>query len=176
MSTSERSRMFRTLIICGLIFSSGCRSDVAQQDAITLARSKGADIRISIKGDAQRVDLRRCTWDDELRFAVRQLTAVESLLACPTFSDVDLELLDSMSSLKNLDLSRTQVTASGLDQLSRLRQLEFLSLNGMTLTDADMAVVSKLRQLKSISMVDAKISEESLKAFAQNNPECIIAR
>lgn len=154
----------------------GCRSDAGQQDAIALARSKGADIRINVKGDAQRVDLRRCSIDDELRSALKQLPVVETLLVCRAFDDSDTDVLEYMPSLRNLDLSHSRISETTLHQLMHLRQLEFLSLNGLSLSDADMKIVSQLRQLTSLSLVDAKVSAESLEQFRMLNPNCLIAR
>ncbi len=154
----------------------GCRSDVAQQDAIALARSKGADIRISVKGDAQRVDLRRCQIDNDLRAALKQMPVIETLIVGTSFSNAEVGVFDSVASVKNLDLSHSKVSAETLGRLLDLRGLVFLSLNGLELTDADMEVVAKLRQLKSISFVDAKVSDTAMDSFRKHNPDCVIAR
>ena len=159
-----------------LLVCLGCRSDAGQQDAIALARSKGADIRISVKGDAQRVDLRRCSIDDELTSALKQLPVIESLLVGREFDDVDIDVLEYMPSLRTLDLSHSRVSGITLNQLMKLRQLEFLSLNGLSLSDADMKIVSQLRQLTSLSLVDAQVSDEALNQFREQNPNCLIAR
>ncbi len=161
--------------IC-LILCWGCRSDVAQQNAMELARSKGADIRIGIKGDAHRVDLRRCTFDGEVKSAIRNMPAIDTLLVGKGFTDTDAELVEGLVSLKNLDLSRASVTAATFERLAGLRQLEFLALNGLTLSDQDMEALSKLRQIKAISLVDAKCSKEALQRFAEQNPDCTMAR
>lgn len=169
--------MTKQLVISiGLILCCGCRSDVAQQDAMALARSKGADIRISIKGDAHRVDLRRCTLDGDVKSAIRNMPAIDTLLVGKAFTDADVALVEGLVSLKNLDLSRASVTAATFERLTALRQLEFLALNGLTLSDNDMEALSKLRQVKAISLVDAKCSEEALRRFAEQNPDCTIAR
>ena len=166
----------RLVISICLIVCCGCRSDVAQQDAMALARSKGADIRISIKGDAHRVDLRRCKFDSEVKAAIKNMPAIDTLLVGKAFTDADVELVEGLVSLKNLDLSRTSVTAATFERLTGLRQLEFLALNGLTLSDADMESLAKLRQVKAISLVDAKCSEQALERFSEQNPDCTIAR
>lgn len=168
--------MKQTVILVTLAMVCGCRSDVAQQDAMELARSKGADIRISIKGDAHRVDLRRCTFDSDVKSAIRNMPAIDTLLVGKAFTDADAELVEGLVSLKNLDLSRSSVTAATFERLTGLRQLEFLALNGLILSDQDMEAISKLRQLKAISLVDAKCSEEALQRFTEQNPDCTIAR
>ncbi len=168
--------MKQTVILVTLAMICGCRSDIAQQDAMELARSKGADIRISIKGDAHRVDLRRCALDGDVKSAIRNMPAIDTLLVGKAFTDADAELVEGLVSLKNLDLSRASVTAATFERLTGLRQLEFLALNGLTLSDNDMEALSKLRQVKAISLVDAKCSEEALKRFAEQNPDCTIAR
>ena len=168
--------MKQTVILVTLAMVCGCRSDVAQQDAMELARSKGADIRISIKGDAHRVDLRRCTFDSDVKSAIRNMPAIDTLLVGKAFNDADAELVEGLVSLKNLDLSRSSVTAATFERLTGLRQLEFLALNDLILSDQDMEAISKLRQLKAISLVDAKCSEEALQRFTEQNPDCTIAR
>ncbi|RLS75138.1 MAG: hypothetical protein DWI00_08270 [Planctomycetota bacterium] len=168
--------MKQTVILVTLAMVCGCRSDVAQQDAMELARSKGADIRISIKGDAHRVDLRRCTFDSDVKSAIRNMPAIDTLLIGKAFTDADAELVEGLVSLKNLDLSRSTVTAATFERLTGLRQLEFLALNDLILSDQDMEAISKLRQLKAISLVDAKCSEEALQRFTEQNPDCTIAR
>ncbi len=168
--------MKQTVILVTLAMVCGCRSDIAQQDAMELARSKGADIRISIKGDAHRVDLRRCTFDSDVRSAIRNMPAIDTLLVGKAFTDADVELVEGLVSLKNLDLSRASVTAATFERLTGLRQLEFVSLNGLTLSDKDMEALSNLRQIKTISLVDAKFSEEAIRRFAEQNPDCTIAR
>ena len=168
--------MKRNTILAAIALVCGCRSDVAQQDAIELARSKGAEIRISIEGDAHRVDLRRCTLDGDVKSAIRNMPAIDTLLVGRTFTDTDAELMEGLVWLRNLDLSRASITVATLERLSGLRQLEFLALNGLTLSDQDMEALSKLRQVKAISLVDAKCSEEALRRFAEQNPDCTIAR
>ncbi len=168
--------MKQTVILVTLAMVCGCRSDIAQQDAMELARSKGADIRISIKGDAHRVDLRRCKFDSDVKAAIRNMPAIDTLLVGKAFTDADVELVEGLVSLKNLDLSRASVTAVTFERLTGLRQLEFLALNGLTLSDQDMEALAKLRQVKAISLVDAKCSEDALKRFAEQNPDCTIAR
>ena len=167
--------MKQLLTLC-LAICCGCRSDVAQQDAMALARSKGADIRINIKGDAHRVDLRRCTLGGDVKSAIRNMPAIDTLLVGKAFTDADVELVEGLVSLKNLDLSRAKVTAATFQRLTGLRQLEFLALNGLTLSDQDMEALSKLRQVKAISLVDAKCSEDALRRFTEQNPDCTIAR
>ena len=166
----------RLVISICLISCCGCRSDVAQQDAKELARSKGADIRISIKGDAHRVDLRRGTFDGDVKSAIRNMPAIDTLLVGKAFTDADAELVEGLVSLKNLDLSRASVTAATFERLTGPRQLEFLALNGLTLSDKDMEALSKLRQVKAISLGDAKCSEDALRRSAEQNPDCTIAR
>jgi hypothetical protein len=168
--------MKQTVILVTLAMVCGCRSDIAQQDAMELARSKGADIRISIKGDAHRVDLRRCKFDSDVKAAIRNMPTIDTLLLGKEFTDADAELVEGLGSLKNLDLSRASVTAATFERLTGLRQLEFLALNGLTLSDQDMEALSKLRQIKAISLVDAKCSEDALRRFAEQNPDCTIAR
>ena len=168
--------MKQTVILVTLAMVCGCRSDIAQQDAMELARSKGADIRMSITGDAHRVDLRRCTLDGDVKSAIRNMPAIDTLLVGKAFTDADAELVEGLVSLKNLDLSRASVTAATFERLTSLRQLEFLALNGLTLSDQDMEALSKLRQVKAISLVDAKCSEDALQRFAEQNPDCTIAR
>ncbi len=168
--------MKQTVILVTLATVCGCRSDIAQQDAMELARSKGADIRISIKGDAHRVDLRRCKFDSDVKAAIRNMPAIDTLLLGKEFTDADAELVEGLVSLKNLDLSRASVTAATFERLTGLRQLEFLALNGLTLSDKDMEALSKLRQVKAISLVDAKCSEDALRRFVEQNPDCTIAR
>ena len=168
--------MKQTVILVTLAMVCGCRSDIAQQDAMELARSKGADIRISIKGDAHRVDLRRCTLDGDVKSAIRNMPAIDTLLVGKTFTDADVELVEGLVSLKNLDLSRASVTAATFERLTGLRQLEFLALNGLTLSDNDIEALSRLRQIKAISLVDAKCSEDALRRFTEQNPDCTIAR
>lgn len=141
-----------------------------------MARSKGADIRISIKGDAQRVDLRRCPMDDAVKSALKHMPMIETFLAGNEFSDADSVVLEYMPALRNLDLSHSRVSGATLNQLPQMRQLAFLSLNGLCLSDADMKIVSQLRQLTSLSLVDAQVSEESLNQFHELNPNCTVAR
>ena len=91
--------MKQTVILVTLAMVCGCRSDVAQQNAMELARSKGADIRISIKGDAHRVDLRRCTFDGEVKSAIRNMPAIDTLLVGKGFTDTYAELVEGLVSL-----------------------------------------------------------------------------
>lgn len=171
-----QNSILRQVVALYLVLCCGCRSDVAQQDAMALARSKGADIRISLKGDAHRVDLRRCTLDGDVKSAIRNMPAIDTLIVGKAFTDADVELVEGLVSLKNLDLSRSSVTAATFERLTGLRQLEFLALNGLTLSDQDMEALSKLRQVKAISLVDAKCSEDALRRFTEQNPDCTIAR
>jgi hypothetical protein len=110
--------MKQTVILVTLAMICGCRSDIAQQDAMELARSKGADIRISIKGDAHRVDLRRCALDGDVKSAIRNMPAIDTLLVGKAFTDADAELVEGLVSLKNLDLSRASVTAATFERLT----------------------------------------------------------
>ena len=77
----------------------GCRSDVAQQDAITLARSKGADVRISLKGDALRVDLR-----------LLEFLSLNGL----TLSDADMDSVARIRQLTSISVVDAKVSEDAL--------------------------------------------------------------
>ena len=70
------------------------------------------------------------------------------------------ELVDALPALKQLDLSRTQVTDAGLVHLSRLKNLEQLWLSGTSVTDAGLLHLSGLKNLKIVETRNMGVTAE----------------
>lgn len=154
----------------------GCRSDPEQQDAIAVARSHGASVRINVEGDATWVNLRHCRLNGELIDALAELSEIQSLVVGKSFTDANIEILDGRTKLASLDLSYSGASGVTFAALPSLTGMTFLGLNGLRLTDEDAAIISNLRQLTSLSLIDTELSDEALQSIQEANPMCLIAQ
>jgi Leucine-rich repeat (LRR) protein len=67
-------------------------------------------------------------------------------------TDVSMEYIGTMTSLRSLDVSFTQVNDTGFDHLAPLSQLEDLSAGGNKITGAGLQVLRLLPKLKSLDL------------------------
>jgi serine/threonine protein kinase len=87
-------------------------------------------------------------------------------LADTKVTDADLRALTALPHLQNLDLSRTKVTAAGLQHISGLTGLLVLNLFDTRVADAGMKYVGELKQLQSLDLHYAPVGDEGLKHLA----------
>ena len=90
-------------------------------------------------------------------------------LSDSTVSDVALERMATFPSLEFLGISRTRVTAGGIEFLetSQLTQLRAENLN---LKDWDLAVFAKLEHLSELSLADELLTGEGFRSFSESLP------
>jgi hypothetical protein len=81
---------------------------------------------------------------------IDQLTSLEELqLECP-LTDAGLAELVDLTNLKSLEIRSWQITDIGMSSLGRLRQLEQVKLQGCRVTDVGLKPLAELTHLKSL--------------------------
>jgi beta-lactamase regulating signal transducer with metallopeptidase domain/Leucine-rich repeat (LRR) protein len=71
----------------------------------------------------------------------------------PLISDKGMAFLARSRSLKKLEISKTQVTARGVEYLANIESLEYLCLPDSSLTDDALAHVGRLKNLKVLGLL-----------------------
>jgi hypothetical protein len=74
--------------------------------------------------------------------------------------------LAALKDLKWLDLSRTQVTDTGLKEVAGLKGLQKLRLPATEVTDAGLKHLKKLKELRELDLSITKVSDKGVKELA----------
>lgn len=78
-------------------------------------------------------------------------------------TDVGLEALGSMTSLKVLHIEQAKITDDGVYRLCQLPKLERLELHGCSkLTNASLRHIARLGRLRALAVLDARITDQGL--------------
>jgi len=106
-----------------------------------------------------------------------QLKGLESLnLGGLRVTDLGLVQLRGLRKLRELDLSRTEVSGSGLAVLEMLPDLERLVLwNSKRVDDAAIAVLSKLKKLTRLDLAGTAITSAGVETLRRANPKCEVS-
>ncbi len=67
----------------------------------------------------------------------------------------------------DLKLDRTQITDSGLKELTNMRNLTEIGLQDTKITDSGLKELTKLQKLTTLGLSDTKITDEGLKEVAK---------
>ncbi len=81
----------------------------------------------------------------------------------PQFSDQDLKFVETVSTLKSLNLKGSSITELGLSYLGQCQKLERLNLSETQVSDNGMRQVSKISNLRHLYLTDSAITDEGLK-------------
>ncbi|MHC4111897.1 MAG: redoxin family protein, partial [Planctomycetota bacterium] len=98
------------------------------------------------------------------KFPTESLKLTDKLdLSSTQTTDADLaQRLEGLTSLQELNLSRTQITNKGLTHLSGLTSLRKLFLSNTQITDAGLAHLKNLTSLQSLCLHDTQVSDAGL--------------
>jgi hypothetical protein len=112
-------------------------------------------------------------------------------------TDAGMKALEPLVNLQMLDLSRMDITAQGLEPLTklpklrrvslwhsariddksaqyllRMKTLEVLDLSDTNVTDALLDQLAGMKQLKTLFIAGAKVSQERVERFRKARPDC----
>jgi hypothetical protein len=82
-------------------------------------------------------------------------------------TDVDLSLMEGLTSLRRLNLYGTGISESGPASLSGLTGLHVLHLNDTATTDASMQYLSGLTSLKELTLYHTRVTDQGLVYLGQ---------
>jgi hypothetical protein len=85
----------------------------------------------------------------------------------PVFGDAELKHVQGLTKLKELSLSRSQITDNGLRLLKPLAQLEHLRLDHTEITDAGLSHLAKMSNLEHLCLHDTQITDAGLMHLAE---------
>jgi internalin A len=92
---------------------------------------------------------------------------VLSLAYCRHVSDVGIGTLRELSSLTELDLSRTPITSDALKHLKELRSLHSLSLSSTLIDDEGLEHLSALSSLRSLALNNTEVTDIGISSLSQ---------
>ncbi len=69
-------------------------------------------------------------------------------------------ILADLSSLKSLQISESQLSAVGIDEICQLEELVFLNLSGTEISETDVLKLPQLKQLEKLDLTNCGISSE----------------
>jgi Leucine-rich repeat (LRR) protein len=81
-------------------------------------------------------------------------------------TDAEIKKLLELRFVRTLDLARTNVTAVGLKELESMQSLRALDLSGMTLTGEEFKAIRKIRNLQTLRMRRTKLSPLSIRELS----------
>jgi internalin A len=145
------SRYFLPLIVWLLLGGVGCKpggKGDAQEQAIAAIEKAGGQIKR--EGDNPNDPVVTITLDRTKK------------------TDACLKQVKHFTKLKQLQISQTEVSETGLENLAALAHLERLMLYEVPITDADLRYVKPLTTLKQLTIGHTKITDaglENLKVF-----------
>jgi Leucine-rich repeat (LRR) protein len=82
-------------------------------------------------------------------------------------TDVEMEAVGQLQGLRELDLSGTAITATGMKNLKKLGKLNILSLEDMTVTDAMLQELTCLDSLEYLVLIHATVEEAGWKTVGR---------
>jgi Leucine-rich repeat (LRR) protein len=99
--------------------------------------------------------------------ALAALPHLKNLHLPATISDSGVIDLTASSSIEDLDISYTTITAKSLAALANLKSLSTLYVNDTTLSDDSMAEVKNIRGLKVLFLNGTKVTDKCLEQLAE---------
>lgn len=112
--------------------------------------------------DLSEIRLQRSLVTDNGLLIVAPLVRLEGLSVGPATTNVGLRHLNSLTALRTLDLSRTQITGEGLRYPRRLPALEILSLRNTKVRDEDLIHLTRFSTLVCLDLAGTEISDAGL--------------
>jgi hypothetical protein len=85
-----------------------------------------------------------------------------------------LELLQDVTTLEYLDISKSDISDAGLEHISRLRKLETLVLCDTRITDAGLEHLKGLTKLKVLYLRGTQVTKPGVTKLQQSLPRCHI--
>ncbi len=99
--------------------------------------------------------------------ALAALPHLKNLHLPATISDSGVIDLTASSSIEDLDISYTSITAKSLAALANLKSLSTLYVNDTTLSDDSMAEVKNIKGLKVLFLNGTKVTDKCLEQLAE---------
>jgi hypothetical protein len=87
-----------------------------------------------------------------------------------------LARLGKLNDLWLLELNGCPISAGGYKELGQLKNVRHLALCDVGMRDADMEELNEMWRLTSLFLWKSKVSEEALKRFSDEHPNCRIQR
>lgn len=106
-----------------------------------------------------------------------RLTKLETLnLSITAFSNKSVAALDSMKSLRVLDIDNTRVDDEGIEKIARHKTLWSIRMVGVQCHDESLLKLARLPKLRHINLRDVPVSEAAIRTFRDANPNCTVKR
>ena len=86
----------------------------------------------------------------------------------------ELQFLSELKHLKNLQLSGTNLTDTGLMQIKDLPDLEKLNLYGTQVTDQSLEVIGRLKNIRTINLWNTRMTHTAIRQFSKQHPEILL--
>ena len=90
------------------------------------------------------------------------------------FFDADLSLLLKIPSLRELDLSMTQVTDEGVVLIIANANLAKLDLSHTQISDRSLLTLDNLPNLCELDIVKTKVTKRALEEYRKRHPDCLV--
>ena len=83
-----------------------------------------------------------------------------------------MDHLRALAQLKDLNLSRTQITDAGLERLGAFKQLRYLDLTETAISDVGVECLKGLTELETVLLQDTKVTAAGEKRLLKALPKC----
>jgi uncharacterized membrane protein/mono/diheme cytochrome c family protein len=86
----------------------------------------------------------------------------------------EIQFLSELKHLKNLQLSGTNLTDTGLMQIKDLPDLQNLNLYGTQVTDQSLEVIGRLKNIRTINLWNTRMTHTAIRQFSKQHPEILL--
>ena len=89
-------------------------------------------------------------------------------------SDAQIECFRGLTGFYQVNLSKTQITDTGLRVVADFVHLVHLDVSGTRITDSGLEHLKGLAQLQTLDIVDTQVTDEGVKKLQEALPNCDI--
>jgi hypothetical protein len=82
-------------------------------------------------------------------------------------TDLEMERISQLNTLRDLDLAATRITDSGMQQISVLTQLHRLNVGRTGITDFSLGYLTEMKDLRKLDLSATSITDAGLKAIGR---------
>jgi Leucine Rich repeat len=157
---------FLTVLALSFSFAASVQTPKGQERAIDTIKRLGGTFEVDKDSPGDpivKVDLHGTSVSDDDLEALESLKSLRHLdLRLTKVGDKGVSHLKRLTSLRFLNLFRTQTGDAGLKQLKSMSELETLLIGGTKVSDAGLAYLKSHPKLKKLSLFDTQVGDAGL--------------
>ena len=168
------------LLIIAVVALVGCGGKKPKQQAeanatVTPKPESPKAVTVNITNPIVEKAIRKSLEKPEGKLTEADLAKVTSLnLSDTQITDAGLNEVAKLQQLTDLYLDYTKITDAGLKEVAKMKQLEWLGLHYTKITDAGLFDVAKLQKLTYLELGNTKVTKAGVAELKKALPKCKI--